>query len=156
MTRLETKGSPLPSLPRREFRFTSEVPICLDYHGKHVTVDQVVSSSIPQERATLYGSNVWDQDSQCVSQNIATQPVLLPTGHFHGTPNWPGPAQLLRAEAQEALLPAWVSSQPLWGESATFPLQFLMGRMALARSSLLSGLGSPCSSFCCPQLWVRP
>ncbi|XP_012969474.1 LOW QUALITY PROTEIN: autophagy-related protein 2 homolog A [Mesocricetus auratus] len=25
----------------REFRFTSEVPICLDYHGKHVTVDQV-------------------------------------------------------------------------------------------------------------------
>lgn len=28
----------------REFRFTSEVPIWLDYHGKHVTVDQVVSS----------------------------------------------------------------------------------------------------------------
>ncbi|XP_069848263.1 autophagy-related protein 2 homolog A-like isoform X1 [Dipodomys merriami] len=25
----------------REFRFTSEVPICLDYHGKHVTMDQV-------------------------------------------------------------------------------------------------------------------
>ncbi|XP_021494045.1 autophagy-related protein 2 homolog A isoform X3 [Meriones unguiculatus] len=25
----------------REFRFTSEVPICLDYHGKHVAVDQV-------------------------------------------------------------------------------------------------------------------
>ncbi|XP_042294778.1 autophagy-related protein 2 homolog A isoform X2 [Sceloporus undulatus] len=25
----------------REFRFTSEVPIWLDYHGKHVTVDQV-------------------------------------------------------------------------------------------------------------------
>lgn len=25
----------------REFRFTSEVPIWLDYHGKHVTMDQV-------------------------------------------------------------------------------------------------------------------
>ncbi|KAM4845899.1 autophagy-related protein 2 homolog A isoform 2-T2 [Thomomys bottae] len=25
----------------REFRFTSEVPICLDYHGKHVAMDQV-------------------------------------------------------------------------------------------------------------------
>lgn len=45
---LETRGSPLPSFPFREFRFTSEVPICLDYHGKHVTVDQVVSGSIRQ------------------------------------------------------------------------------------------------------------
>uniref|UniRef100_A0A4X2K3P0 Autophagy related 2A n=1 Tax=Vombatus ursinus TaxID=29139 RepID=A0A4X2K3P0_VOMUR len=27
--------------PFREFRFTSEVPIWLDYHGKHVTMDQV-------------------------------------------------------------------------------------------------------------------
>lgn len=45
---LETRGSPLPSFPFREFRFTSEVPICLDYHGKHVTVDQVVSGSIGQ------------------------------------------------------------------------------------------------------------
>ncbi|XP_021120271.1 autophagy-related protein 2 homolog A isoform X3 [Heterocephalus glaber] len=25
----------------REFRFTSEVPICLDYHGKHISMDQV-------------------------------------------------------------------------------------------------------------------
>lgn len=25
----------------REFRFTSEVPIRLDYHGKHVSMDQV-------------------------------------------------------------------------------------------------------------------
>uniref|UniRef100_A0AAQ5YJY0 Autophagy related 2B n=1 Tax=Amphiprion ocellaris TaxID=80972 RepID=A0AAQ5YJY0_AMPOC len=28
------------SLPNREFRFTSEVPIRLDYHGKHVSMDQ--------------------------------------------------------------------------------------------------------------------
>lgn len=27
----------------REFRFTSEVPIRLDYHGKHVSMDQVCS-----------------------------------------------------------------------------------------------------------------
>lgn len=27
--------------PRREFRFTSEVPIRLDYHGKHVSMEQV-------------------------------------------------------------------------------------------------------------------
>lgn len=33
----------LSLVPNREFRFTSEVPIWLDYHGKHVTVDQVVS-----------------------------------------------------------------------------------------------------------------
>lgn len=39
---------PLPSSSSREFRFTSEVPICLDYHGKHVTVDQVVSGAIRQ------------------------------------------------------------------------------------------------------------
>lgn len=25
----------------REFRFTSEVPIWLDYHGKHVVIEQV-------------------------------------------------------------------------------------------------------------------
>lgn len=31
-------------VPPREFRFTSEVPIWLDYHGKHVTMDQVVGS----------------------------------------------------------------------------------------------------------------
>lgn len=30
----------------REFRFTSEVPIWLDYHGKHVTMDQVVGGAI--------------------------------------------------------------------------------------------------------------
>lgn len=27
--------------PNREFRFTSEVPIRLDYHGKHVAMEQV-------------------------------------------------------------------------------------------------------------------
>uniref|UniRef100_A0A8C7ZQB0 Autophagy related 2A n=1 Tax=Oryzias sinensis TaxID=183150 RepID=A0A8C7ZQB0_9TELE len=31
----------LSSLPFREFRFTSEVPIWLDYHGKHVVIEQV-------------------------------------------------------------------------------------------------------------------
>uniref|UniRef100_A0A8C6ZD31 Autophagy related 2B n=1 Tax=Nothoprocta perdicaria TaxID=30464 RepID=A0A8C6ZD31_NOTPE len=30
----------------REFRFTSEVPIRLDYHGKHVSMDQVLNNSI--------------------------------------------------------------------------------------------------------------
>lgn len=29
------------SFPNREFRFTSEVPIRLDYHGKHVSMEQV-------------------------------------------------------------------------------------------------------------------
>ncbi|RXM90775.1 Autophagy-related protein 2-like A [Acipenser ruthenus] len=29
----------------REFRFTSEVPIWLDYQGKHVAIDQVVRDS---------------------------------------------------------------------------------------------------------------
>lgn len=37
-----------PLLPR-EFRFTSEVPIWLDYHGKHVSMDQVVSGTIRQD-----------------------------------------------------------------------------------------------------------
>jgi hypothetical protein len=47
-----TRGPPsLCSLPR-EFRFTSEVPIWLDYHGKHVTMDQVVS------RASMQGDSV--------------------------------------------------------------------------------------------------
>lgn len=31
----------LCSDPLREFRFTSEVPIWLDYHGKHVIIEQV-------------------------------------------------------------------------------------------------------------------
>ena len=31
----------LVSLCFREFRFTSEVPIRLDYHGKHVAMEQV-------------------------------------------------------------------------------------------------------------------
>lgn len=47
-TRSVIRDSPFPSSPSREFRFTSEVPICLDYHGKHVTVDQVVSDAIRQ------------------------------------------------------------------------------------------------------------
>lgn len=42
-----TKG-PSPRSPPREFRFTSEVPIWLDYHGKHVTMDQVVSRAVGQ------------------------------------------------------------------------------------------------------------
>lgn len=29
----------------REFRFTSEVPIWLDYHGKHVVIEQVSGHS---------------------------------------------------------------------------------------------------------------
>lgn len=29
------------SVDLREFRFTSEVPIWLDYHGKHVVIEQV-------------------------------------------------------------------------------------------------------------------
>lgn len=40
---LDATSSSLSLVPNREFRFTSEVPIWLDYHGKHVTVDQVVS-----------------------------------------------------------------------------------------------------------------
>lgn len=31
----------IPFVYPREFRFTSEVPIRLDYHGKHVSMDQV-------------------------------------------------------------------------------------------------------------------
>lgn len=48
VSRSVSRDSPFPSSPSREFRFTSEVPICLDYHGKHVTVDQVVSDAIRQ------------------------------------------------------------------------------------------------------------
>lgn len=37
----------------REFRFTSEVPIWLDYHGKHVVIEQVGghSNSSPVTKA---------------------------------------------------------------------------------------------------------
>ncbi|KAF6102204.1 autophagy related 2A [Phyllostomus discolor] len=35
------QGSEQQPIYFREFRFTSEVPIWLDYHGKHVTMDQV-------------------------------------------------------------------------------------------------------------------
>lgn len=58
-----TKGPPPFTL--REFRFTSEVPIWLDYHGKHVTMDQVVSGAIRQGGPmgqTLWGpctAHVW-------------------------------------------------------------------------------------------------
>lgn len=34
-------NSNISSIYLREFRFTSEVPIRLDYHGKHVSMDQV-------------------------------------------------------------------------------------------------------------------
>ena len=45
-----------PHSPPREFRFTSEVPIWLDYHGKHVTMDQVVSGlSGPSPAVALGG-----------------------------------------------------------------------------------------------------
>lgn len=38
------------------------------------------------------------------------EPLLPPSlGHFRRPPHWPGPAQLLRAEAKAALLPARVS-----------------------------------------------
>lgn len=37
--------APIP----REFRFTSEVPIWLDYHGKHITMDQVVSGAVRRD-----------------------------------------------------------------------------------------------------------
>lgn len=49
--------------------------------------------------------------SMCPKHNHTLCP--LPIGHFHRTAHRPGPAQLLRAEAQAALLPAWVSPQPL-------------------------------------------
>lgn len=37
----------------REFRFTSEVPIWLDYHGKHVVIEQVSQPVIGPEAAWL-------------------------------------------------------------------------------------------------------
>lgn len=49
-------SGPSPHSPPREFRFTSEVPIWLDYHGKHVTMDQVVSGlSGPSPAVALGG-----------------------------------------------------------------------------------------------------
>lgn len=49
-------SGPSPHSPSREFRFTSEVPIWLDYHGKHVTMDQVVSGlSGPRPAVALGG-----------------------------------------------------------------------------------------------------
>lgn len=44
-----------PPLPPREFRFTSEVPVWLDYHGKHVSMDQVVRGAMGRV-ATRAGS----------------------------------------------------------------------------------------------------
>lgn len=38
-----------------------------------------------------------------------------PLGHFRWDPHWPGPAQLLGAEAKASLLPAWVSGGGAWG-----------------------------------------
>lgn len=35
--------------PIREFRFTSEVPIWLDYHGKHVAIEQVRVQALDDE-----------------------------------------------------------------------------------------------------------
>lgn len=49
-------SAPSPHSLPREFRFTSEVPIWLDYHGKHVTMDQVVSGlSGPRPAKALGG-----------------------------------------------------------------------------------------------------
>lgn len=39
----------------REFRFTSEVPIWLDYHGKHVAIEQVrVKHALNKVRQTKF------------------------------------------------------------------------------------------------------
>ncbi|KAB0404107.1 hypothetical protein E2I00_008860 [Balaenoptera physalus] len=59
----------------REFRFTSEVPIWLDYHGKHVTMDQVLNCSelklkrlccrhglLGVDKVLGYALNEWLQD----------------------------------------------------------------------------------------------
>lgn len=48
-------------LTPREFRFTSEVPIWLDYHGKHVTMDQVVS-----------GATGWPREPEPLSSPICS------------------------------------------------------------------------------------
>lgn len=40
------------SSPNREFRFTSEVPIRLDYHGKHVSMEQVSSKGTMYKKPT--------------------------------------------------------------------------------------------------------
>lgn len=45
----------------REFRFTSEVPIWLDYHGKHVTMDQVVSGALGRSLGDPPRCLVWKQ-----------------------------------------------------------------------------------------------
>lgn len=123
-----TQG-PLPCSPSREFRFTSEVPIWLDYHGKHVTMDQVVGGTV-KPRSAQERPGLWEPGARgCVQPPSAAEsassgtcrgslgpitdtPSLPPSpGHFRRAPHRPGPAQLLGAEAKAALLPARVSLQ---------------------------------------------
>lgn len=116
-------SGPSPYSPSREFRFTSEVPIWLDYHGKHVTMDQVVSGLSGPHPAVALGGQGAGNTGRCQPLEApggwtspwapgCITPAPLPSpGHFRRPPHRPGPAQLLRAEAKAALLPAWVSLQ---------------------------------------------
>lgn len=67
--------------PTREFRFTTEVPIWLDYHGKHVSVDQVVSSGQPLGLLAMLGTGPALVSSTRVPSHSRT---LTPQGTFAG------------------------------------------------------------------------
>ena len=77
----------------REFRFTSEVPIRLDYHGKHVSMEQVKAPGAATSWAPL-----------CVNVVSLTGNFFLVAGNLCGDHHWVDPAELLRAETQTSVL----------------------------------------------------
>lgn len=77
----------------REFRFTSEVPIWLDYHGKHVVIEQVRGDSPSVIEADLRCNKISHLDC-----------VLYFTGNICRNSDRAGPVKLLWVKAEEALL----------------------------------------------------
>lgn len=79
-----------PSTPR-EFRFTSEVPIWLDYHGKHVTMDQVVSGAVPRSGCVRHPSRgsplCPGVAGACIRAVLAAESVPRASDGLGGTPN---------------------------------------------------------------------
>lgn len=92
----------------REFRFTSEVPIWLDYHGKHVVIEQVRDHSHNKTCSKTCNEAVMDKSLSRIMNIVMFCPFSRHTGNICRNPDWTGSVKLLRVEAEEAMLQTWV------------------------------------------------
>lgn len=87
-------------LPNREFRFTCEVPIRLDYHGKHVSMEQVGGQRAQQIHSIVFYLCVMNGFCDSVPGNFCRDHYRVDS------------AQLFRAEAEALVLQTGVCSSP--------------------------------------------